>query len=316
MGRYLFFLLICCSLEGYCQSKCDCFDRLYNLSLNQTDEQRSVDILKDAISFLEPDQKGEYYWEIASSYKRLKQYDSSAAWYQKAIDWGYDLSSLIWNAPEVYNRMDTNKLNTIAREHGRKADPVLYRQFMNQLKMDQVVRSGEIATAPENGDEPMVIHNDSIKQRLIEKVDDSTARFVKWVLDKYGFPTYRQLNFYPRGFWVEILHVTAHRNANAARVLTKLTALSDECRFRKSQVLFLKDRQKYYNDKKSYCGLTGPGDRYLYIEDISKADSIRLANNHVRLKEEATSWNGKLPPGYKPRPYPKNYFCLKKYNID
>jgi hypothetical protein len=212
--------------------------------------------------------------------------------------------------------MDTNRLISIAMEHGRKVDPALYQQFTNQMKMDQIVRSGEISTAPENGDKPEIIHNDSIKGRLVEKVDDSTARFVKWVLDKYGFPTYRQLNFYPRGFWVEILHVTAHRNANATYVLNRLAELSNKCSFRKSQVLFLKDRQKYYHDRKSYCGLIGAGDRYLYIDDISKADSIRFANNFLRLKEEAASWNGKLPPGYKPRPYPKNYFCLKKYNIE
>lgn len=316
MGRCLFSLLICCSLEAYCQSKCDCFDRLYNLSLNQTDEQRSVDILMDAISFLEPDQKGEYYWEVAESYSHLKQYDSSAAWYEKAIEWGYDLSSLIANAPAVYKRLDTARLNAIAYAHGRQADPALYRQFQYQIEMDQVVRDGEISTVPEHGEKFRVIHNDSIKKRLIDKVDDSTARFVQWVLDKYGFPTYRQLNFYPHGLWVEILHVTAHRNASATHVLNRLTDLSNKCKFRKSQVLFLKDRQKYLNEKKSYCGLVGAGDRYLYIEDVSKADSIRVVYNQLRLNEEAVSWNGKLPPGYKPRPYPKNYFCLKKYNID
>ncbi len=311
------FAFLCLAIKGNCQSKCDCFDRLYHLAHYESDTLRSIEILKDAISFLGPSRQGEYYWEVAQSYSKLKQYDSSAAWYEKAIEWGYDIESLKWYSPEVYRRMDTNRIKAITAEHRKKIDPVLYQRFEAQFQMDQVVRSGEFYTIDEKGDTLKGVKRKSLIDSIFQKVDDSTFRFLKWVFRKYEFPTFHELGFFPMGIMPMILHVTDYRNENATYIFNKLREFSNKCEFQRSSLLFLMDRQKYNNDKKSYCGLIGAGQRFLNIEDISKADSIRFAYNQLRLKEEAAYWDGKLklPPDYKPRPYPKNYFCLKKYEI-
>lgn len=313
--RLVLFFFLCISIKGSCQSKCDCFDRLYRLANNQTDTLSSIKILKDALTFLSPERRGDYYWEVAQSYYLLKQYDSAAKWYGEAAVWGYDIDYLKLYAPEVYKRIDTNKVDMALEKNRGKVDPELYKMFATQLEMDQGVRTGKVFSVPGSGDSLIPVHDTSIAKRIMQKVDDSTFRFLKWVFQKYGFPTYHQLGFYPRGMSAMILHVTASRPEQATCIINKLKEFSDQCKYQRSSLLFLMDRRKYYYDKKSYCGLIGAGQRYLYIEDIGKADSIRFAYNQVRLKEEAASWGGELPPGYKPRPYPKNYFCLKKYEI-
>jgi hypothetical protein len=76
------------------------------------------------------------------------------------------------------------------------------------------------------------------------------------------------------------------------------------------------DRQKYYENKTNISGLCCRKiDRFMVIEDINKADSIRFIYNQIRIKEEALPTDN-VPAGYKPMPYPKNYFCLKKYHFD
>jgi tetratricopeptide (TPR) repeat protein len=315
VNKYLVFLFCCFAVNGNCQTNCDCFDRLYRLALTFPDELKYVNVLKDAISFLGPEQKGEYYWQVAESYNSLKLYDSSVAWYKKAIEWGYDIESLKSHAWETYIRMDTNEVKAITFAHRKKIDFGLYERFIRQNTLDQAVR-GDDLYSENDVDTSAPLCKRAFIDSMYSKVDRSTYHFLMWVFNNYRFPTFHQLGFYPVGISAFILHVTAYRNTHATAILNKLEELSRTCDYQKSDVLFLKDRQKYYNDRKSYCGLIGSGQRYLKIEDISKADSIRFEYNLVRLKEEAAMWSGELPKEYKPRPYPEHYFCLKKYQIE
>lgn len=316
MHRYLLFLLLCLSFRTYSQSNCDCFDRLYQLANNQTDDQKGIEIFKDALTFLDTNRRGEYYWELGKWYMSIKQYDSSVAWYEKAIEWGYDLDFVKAYLPEVYTRMDTNRMNAVFFEHRKRTNFTLYERFVAQLTIDQSVRNNLLFSNDKYRDTTTPACERAFADTMFQRVDDSTFRFLKWVFENYGFPTFRQLGFHPGGIMAMIMHVTGYKNEQAAYLFNKLDELSNQCQLQKSSILVIRERQKYANEKKSCCGLYGPGQRYLAIEDPSKTDSIRFAYNQLRLKDEASYWNGKLPPGYKPRPYPKNYFCLKKYNIE
>jgi hypothetical protein len=314
MRNYILVVLSFLSMKGTCQSNCDCFERLYQLSANDT-SQSCVDILKDAISFLDTTKRGEYYWEVASLYKAIKQYDSSAVWYEKAVEWGYDLDGLKRYSSQIYSRMDTGRMKAIAFEHRKKVDFSLYEQFVAQLALDQSVRSDALFSTEKYWNKLLPLCEKSFIDSMYQRVDDSTFRFLKWVFENYRFPTFRRLGFFPGGIMAMIMHITAYKNEQATYLLDKLEEFANSCEYRKCDILVLKDRQKYIKEKKTNCGLFGSGQRYLNIEDINKADSIRFAYNRLRLKEEAASWNGKLPANYKPRSYPKNYFCLKKYEI-
>ncbi len=141
MTKYLVFLFCFFSVSAGAQSRCDCFDRLYRLSFFEIDDQKSINMLKDAISFLDSTQRGEYYWQVASRYKDMKQYDSSAEWYMKALIWGYSIGSLKWYSPEVYSRMDTNMINMISFENRKKINFYLYEKFVAQNALDQAIRN-------------------------------------------------------------------------------------------------------------------------------------------------------------------------------
>jgi len=258
MCKYLVILLCCLSFKGSCQSRCDCFERLYSLCNVDTDYTRSVAILKDAISFLDTPQRGEYYWEVAQRYKNMRQYDSSALWYEKAIKWGYSLESLKWYSKEVYKRMDTNKIKAIALEHRKKIDFDLHEMFVAQNTLDQAIRGNALFSISKYENTSAPVCERSFIDSMYHRVDGSTFRFLQWVLENYGFPTFHQLGFYPGGISVMIMHVTAYQNENATYIFNKLEELSNNCGYMKSDVLFLRDRQQYINNKKTSCGFIWP----------------------------------------------------------
>ena len=70
----------------------------------------SISVLKDAISFLDADYIGDYYFEIAEEYKSNKDIDSAVAYYTKAIQFGYPASWIMERSPEIYKKMDAKKI--------------------------------------------------------------------------------------------------------------------------------------------------------------------------------------------------------------
>ncbi len=298
------------SINGYCQSKCDCFERLYQLSINDTNSNRGITTLKDAVSFLEPEKAADYYWILAQRFKKMKQYDSSIVWYEKAIESGHEVESIKRTENEIYRRMDTNKINKIILEQRKKINFDLYNMFVSQHAIDQAIRNEDLFPIDDASMRECIIH---VLSSAYKTIDDSTFRFLKNVFENYGFPTFHKLGFFPAAINIMILHVTAYKNENATYVLQKLEEFNKYCDYNKFDILMLKDRQMYINEKKNTAGLFGSGERYLYIKDVGKVDSIRFEYNCVRLKDEADTWGGKLPDNYKPRPYPINYFCLEKY---
>jgi hypothetical protein len=308
MKKSLHTFLLFISANCLAQSSCDCFDRLYLLA--NSDSTRYVEIMRDALSFLQPEQKSDYYWEIGDHFYQRKMYDSSVVYYTKAIEGGYSLENVRTSAWETYIRMDTTRMKKIALQYWEKADMELYDKFVSQSAIDQFIRNEEYFPYNEH---------DSCKQQftsgLYKKVDHSTYEFLKWIFDTYGDPTFAQLGFFPSDITGMMLHVTAYENEDADSLFHELETLNNACNFvQKSKILFMKERQLYYNHRYSYCGLIGSGQRYLYIKDPAKTDSIRFQYNLLRLSDEAKLWNGTLPAGYQPSAYPKNYFCLKNYD--
>jgi len=311
--KWLLLLTILPSFEAPAQSNCDCFDRLHNLAVYYyyyKDTTQYINTLKDAVSFLDTTQAGEYFPFIATAYASLKQYDSAILYYTRAVEWGYDIDNIRNDMSHVYNLMDTNKLKRINLEQRAKTDFDLYSSFMQQGALDQFVR-GDIFF-PESGRASIPPCKKSVLDTLITTVDDSTFEFVKYILENYQYPTQHQLGFFPMYFNVFLMHVTAEDNENSRYIFKKLEELNKTCNLPdKSRILFYKERQMWEHDK-GYCGLWGGLNK---IENINKADSIRFLYNQVRLKEQVAGRKQILPKEYNPTPYPKNYFCLKKYQI-
>lgn len=327
MRLYLFVLFIFFSLTVKSQTQCDCFDRLYNLSMNYSimgDWHKAAETLKDGISFLNTEQRsGEFYYLLGEAYSHDNKADSAAIYFTLAIKLGYPLNWVKDGYPDIVQKIDPNKLELYAFDLRKKIDFDLYDRFVQALALDQATRNGTLY--PENEIYDGTPEKKAFIDTLTERVDSITSEFVNSILDKYGYPSADELGFYPSGIMGLILHITASDNEMSRKLFIKLSKLNEQCNFpQKSTILFLKDRQKYYKERKDCCGLIGSTERYQSIENINEADSIRFLYNQIRLKEEvsgndSTSIKNRQQldaRGYKPTPYPKNYFCNEKYHFE
>ena len=314
---------IFCAPQSFAQSNCDCFDRLINLS-NYYDaignDSMSISATRDAFSFLGPDLRPQFFDLLGGAYAYYKQFDSATKYYTIAVmQGGYDINIVKEKYPEVYQKMDTNKIKKVLTKTKEKIDLDLYSKFATTFAIDQSIRGG--AVFPESywqgKNTPLCLTN--LIDSVSHNVDSVSFEFVKWVLDTYKFPDYNKLGFMPEGFVAMILHVTAYQNEKWDKyIYDKLTELHTSCNYvYKSQILFLKEREKLFNNLKTQVGGIGGKDRYANILYVNKADSIRLEYNMLRIKDEAKGFPGNtIPDGYKPIAYPKNFFCLKKYHLE
>ncbi|HXS35581.1 MAG TPA: hypothetical protein VN721_02685 [Flavipsychrobacter sp.] len=283
----------------------------------------AISALKDAISFLDSNRAGDYYFELGDYYSHTTDTDSAALYFTKAIKRGYPLTWIKSGYPTIYSKIDSAKIQKYILDLKAKIDFDLYDKFVQINALDQAVRDGTLY--PIND----IFHGTPEQKAFIDtmsiRVDSNTFEFVKQVLEKYKYPIAYNLGFYPSGFMGLLLHITAVDNARSRNLFAILEELNRTCNFpQKSIILFLKDRQKLYNEHNSCCGLFGGINRYSDIVDVNKADSIRLSYNQLRLKEETsrddtTSIRNRSElrsKGYKPKPYPKKYFCIEKYHFD
>ena len=310
---------ICCFTAYFAtaQSKCDCFDRLRNLSVyydNNGNEPMAISAMKDALSYLDDSaifNIGEYYAELGEDYMAEKNYDSAVAYYMKAVEWGGENKASLKEKPELYSHLDTNLLNKYDEIQRRKIDFALYDQFAEVKAIDQSVRNGIFF--PISGVKNKPACWEQIEDTLSLEADAHDFKFVRSFIETYGrLPSPYKLGFNP-SFFVYLLHITANDNENSKYLFELLNTMNESCTFPcKSLLIFMIDRQQYGKSRKTFCGTFGP-DRFRTIEDVSKADSIRFRYNLLRIKEDATP--AEIPPGYKPSAYPSNYFCLKKYGL-
>ncbi len=307
--------VIFCAMGSYGQSNCDCFDRLYSLSAHYDaidSVQKSVEIMKDAITFLEPNRRYDYYYSVGDSYAYLNQFDSAVKYYRLAVsEGGYPLASVKEKYPGVYYKLDTNTLRNRLKKHTAEIDLVLFSRFSNTLLLDQAVR-GFLVTERE------FLDTNAQKRELLnilfDRTDSNTFEFVRYVLERYKFPTFQRLHFYPNGFMGMILHMAAYNNEWSEYLYSRLAELNTQCEFpQKSQILFLRERYARRNGGITKAGVMVGDNRFMNVADITKADSIRLQHNMLRIQEERRPGE-EVSKNYVPMPYPKNYFCLKKYN--
>jgi hypothetical protein len=324
MKAFFLLLFVVASKIGFSQSKCDCFDRLHNLSnvyLFSNDWPRAVSILKDGLSYLPPDIAGNYYYELASDYTHFDT-DSAITYFTKAITQGYPEEWIKTSYPAIYLKMDSVEIKKYTAENRAKIDFALYNNFVSVLERDQFIRNEDYFPRRYLFDSALTIKK--VIDTLYNKVDSSTFEFVKEVLEKYQYPTENKLQFYPSGFMVFLLHLTSVDDERSKYIIKKLDELNETCDLpRKSIILALIDRQKLYATGKSCCGVAGYN-RYASIADLTKVDSIRFSYNQIRLAEELSgsdstsvkSLRELKSRGYKKRPYPKNYFCNEKYHFN
>jgi hypothetical protein len=280
----------------------------------------SIEALKDAILYLDNNKRDYYYYELGEYFTHLNETDSVKNYFTKAIMGGYPAALVQLNYPEIYILLDSNIINKFSWQQRKKIDFEVYEKFIRAGTLDQAVRDGSLYSTND------IFYGSREKKAFIDtlsrRVDSSSYDFVNWVLDKYKYPSELSLGFYPAGFMSLILHITALNNSRSDSLLSKLRNLNSTCDFtQKSVILFLEERQKLYNTAKTCCGLVGGINRYKNIEYINKADSIRLLNNRLRIKEELLEYNSSTDrdeinkKGYDPKPYPPNYFCDNKYKF-
>jgi tetratricopeptide (TPR) repeat protein len=313
-------LILSFSLQAAAQTRCDCFDRLINLGKhyeNNYQFPRAIDVYKDAISFMDESATDEeIFWNICYCYDTLGYYDSSVAYAIKAIDAGLGANNIRNSVPKTYARLPEAK--KLEKPLGPKVDWDLYNIVLGIRSVDQFVRGNDFygeGWLPDS----LVKYQQPIARAIGKLADSANYRMEMNILRKYGWPTFKKVGFY-NAMDLRVLMHNVRYPGYGRKLLDTLYVLGSICEgIRRSTVLKLEDNRVLnggepgLGEGKNLVGFWGRN-RYNIIYDISKADSIRLANNHVRLKEDVPPGES-LPKDYKPIPYPKNYFCLKKYQI-
>ena len=351
----IFAIILLLNSNLFAQSNCDCYDRLYNLSMSyklHNNKEMALNTFKDAISFIQDsNQIGDYYSQLAELFLYYKETDSAIVYFTKGIKYGssivdYDFIKTDYDYREIYAKIDTNLLKEYDLKFKSYIDTNLYHRYLEARDLDQSIRVendreyilnkiismknnlnnkqskrvvnngnemyniitmdvGEI----DNHKELLVDIPDSIKQIAIDKVfnfvDSVNFIFINDIFQRYGFP-----HKFKNGFGIKYVIFALH--------IIPYDSLNKTCDFpEKSAILVFMEKKKYCLEQKSLCGKWGGSMNKIYmeIEDINKADSIRFLYNDIRIKEEALP-SSTIPKEYKSLPYPKNYFCLKKYHFD
>lgn len=327
MKRYIVSTLFLFTLStvSIAQSRCDCYERLFNLGKyydNHEHFEQALGAFKDALNFMEPSQEShEIYQYIAWDYNELKNYDSGAVYAAKAIALGIRASNFKEKTPELYARIPAPAKKEWPE--GVDVDWMLYNKVQGIHKTDQLMRNSydtyfDAQWLPDS----LHQYKKPVEHALAALLDSVSYLHTMAVLEIYkGIPTFKKVGFpYALNNYV-IIHVVRYP-VMGKHLLDKLKQLNSNCEpISKRDILFFEDVRKtsleydYATQKagKSFAGLYGY-DRYNNIEDLKKVDSIRFAHNLYRLQEDVIAPDT-LPKGYVPAPYPKNYFCLEKYQI-
>ncbi len=313
----LIVLLCLVAVRAIAQSRCDCFDRLRNLSRyygDRGDSAMQLAALKDGISFLEPQQAADYFFELAELYDNRDMSDSAVRYYALAMEHGYDINA-IRNIAVVKRGIDKAQIARYDAANRAKIDFRVYEQFISAAAIDQSVRNGTLIPEEQFTGPGAPMDTRLRNDTLFQRADANGYKFVKWVFENHGYPDPYKLGFTPPAFDKILLHITARQNKMAEYVFTKMEEMAAKCEYPTwSAILFMRDRSQYYNGGTSNSGVWRP-DEIGKITNLQRADSLRMAYNHLRLKEGVPK-DIVLPVTYKPAPYPPGYFCLKKYHIE
>ena len=316
----ILFMLLSQQIAG--QTRCDCYDRLFNLGRhyeNHGNFIKAIEVFKDALYFLEENNDdAEVFLGLVHCYDTMHNYDSSVAYAMRAIDKGLGAGYFYSYTPRTFEHLPNDERLLWPRP-GQEVNWGLFKLTQQMFGLDQYFRTSEnfesqwLPDSLEQYKMPIILS-------LFHLADSNNYMLQMKIFRKFGWPTYQKVGFYnavsPGGLMHNVRYPGFGRH-----LLDTLYHFGSRCEgILKSKVLKLEDNRVYHGGEvsmgsgKNLIGFTGR-DRYNLIYDIKKADSIRLANNHVRLKEDVPPGET-LPKEYRPVPYPKNYFCMKKYQLE
>ena len=145
----IFAIILLLNSNLFAQSNCDCYDRLYNLSISyklHNNKEMALNTFKDAISFIQDsNQIGDYYSQLAELFLYYKDTDSATFYFSKGIKYGssifdYDFIKADYDYREIYVKMDTNVLKNYDLKFKNRIDANLYHRYMEARDLDQSIR--------------------------------------------------------------------------------------------------------------------------------------------------------------------------------
>ena len=145
----IFAIILLLNSNLFAQSNCDCYDRLYNLSMSyklHNNKEMALNTFKDAISFIQDsNQIGDYYSQLAELFLYYKETDSAIVYFTKGIKYGssivdYDFIKTDYDYREIYAKIDTNLLKEYDLKFKSYIDTNLYHRYLEARDLDQSIR--------------------------------------------------------------------------------------------------------------------------------------------------------------------------------
>ncbi|HYD20198.1 MAG TPA: tetratricopeptide repeat protein [Flavipsychrobacter sp.] len=309
------------TLHAFAQTRCDCYDRLLNLGMSYEERyqfQKAIEVFKDALNFMEESNDDvEIFQGLARCYDTLANYDSSVVYAMKAIDKGLGAGYFYSYTPKTFEFLPNDERLLWPRP-GQEVNWGLFKLTQQMFGADQYFRTTEnfesqwLPDSLEQYKMPIILS-------LFHLADSNNYVLQMKIFRKFGWPSYNKVGFFNAMDVRGLMHNVRYPGFGR-HLLDTLYVFGRNCEgIRTSKVLKLEDNRIFHGGDlvkgsgKNLIGFSG-ADRYNRIYNLKNADSIRLAYNMLRLKEDVPPGET-LPKDYKPIPYPKNYFCLKKYQL-
>jgi len=284
---------------------CDCSQRLQELSYyysSQEEYEKSLNVYRKALDFSKVTKPYDYY-HMATLLAGDGECILAREYLKTAILKGHDLTYI------PYDKNLPNCLATNGKEWEEFLEnaQVEHKNNVTNLDIEYLKALHDI-----RGSDQTIRRLIEVPEETYAKLDSINFYRLKELIDEKGFPDYQKHGFEGSQIVIVLVHATRYGEKMYSEVMAILKSASDEGNIRSYAIAQMMDERMRDGPK----GKQLLGTRNIYraekFEPIAQpeiVDSLRFEYNLLRLNEQAIQEKRKLPEGYRPFSYPKDYFC-------
>jgi hypothetical protein len=303
MKNAILVLIITFSNLIYCQTNCDCAERLkYKaeyLFLNGKNEE-ALSSFQNMLKFKPPESYTPtddiYYAKYLIACNHL---DSAFLYLKRGYENG---ANSIENHPDFKKIVESHyfeDLKNVKRITFNNFNWIFYNKIIEARGIDQAIRR--------NGALKDVFSNSELAYKIVDSIN---FKSIQKLISQYELPTYLTHGFSFSELNLLIFHFSVYSHNTFDELLVILEFAIDKGLYSKAQIANLIDRRLDWVDHKPQIyGTWNFSDRFNEIEDLKSVDSLRFQMNLLTLKDYAWMTGKSIPEGYIETPYPKEYFC-------
>jgi len=288
------------------QTDCDCYERLRKLTeyhLELGNNQEALSAMEEAIRFGKNNTSRLDYITLSILHSKNNNLEETYQSILKGIEKGITMKDL----NKEYFLKVKERLGNIYWEKIMKKYEKHHLIYLSSLNLEY-----RLAIEWLKGSDQRIRANEKTMESL-EFVDSMNFSELVELIDEYGFPTTSEHGFDWQKIDAFMLHYSLKSSLTLSEVLKILEEAASKCQCDKGFIPVITDRYKRRVDQSNqvYGVWNLWTDRGIFgtIENISTVDKRRMKYNLLRLSEQSKLEKRKLPDGYKPKDYPKNYFC-------